>query len=171
MPDIRPVITEAQRSADPILAFFAYDHLPAALQSISAPFHDLAARLVGGLIPRNAERTVALRKILEAKDAAVRAGIGAVASGGSILDRLKTEQRELTARLEKLTEFLDGVDLVTQVGQPQLDLLHKQKLIMTEYAEILAIRIENIEHSFSVGQAREVGGHDEDRDGPVKFGD
>lgn len=54
------------------MQFFAYAHLPAHLQEISKPFGDLAAWIVESL-PRNLERTVALRKLLEAKDAAVRA--------------------------------------------------------------------------------------------------
>ena len=57
---------------EPILQFFAYAHLPAALGAVSAPFGELAERIVREL-PRNPERTVALRKLLEAKDAAVRA--------------------------------------------------------------------------------------------------
>ena len=55
-----------------LLQFFAYEHLPAHLQSISKPFGELANALVASL-PRNPERTVALRKLLEAKDCAVRA--------------------------------------------------------------------------------------------------
>lgn len=55
-----------------ILQFFAYAHLPAHLQAVSKPFGDLAQHVVETL-PRNPERTVALRKLLEAKDAAVRA--------------------------------------------------------------------------------------------------
>jgi hypothetical protein len=55
---------------------------------ISKPFHDLAHAIVlgdnvtesgnvtiGSALPRNPERTVALRKLLEAKDAAVRAAL------------------------------------------------------------------------------------------------
>lgn len=57
-----------------ILQFFSYAHLPEALRSVSRPFGDLAQRIVADL-PRNPERTVALRKLLEAKDAAVRAFI------------------------------------------------------------------------------------------------
>lgn len=57
-----------------ILQFFAYGHLPQELQAVSRPFGDLALTLVEEL-PRNPERTVALRKLLEAKDAAVRAKI------------------------------------------------------------------------------------------------
>jgi hypothetical protein len=57
---------------EPILQFFRYDHLPEKLQVVSKPFGDLASELVREL-PRNPERTVALRKLLEGKDAAVRA--------------------------------------------------------------------------------------------------
>jgi hypothetical protein len=57
---------------EPLLQFFAYDHLKSDLQSISKPFGDLA-RLIVETLPRNPERTVALRKLLEAKDCAVRA--------------------------------------------------------------------------------------------------
>ena len=55
-----------------ILQFFEYSHLPAPLGMVSKPFGELAHQLVDKL-PRNPERTVALRKLLEAKDAAVRA--------------------------------------------------------------------------------------------------
>lgn len=67
--------------------FFAYEHLPEKLQAISKPFCDLARAIVGyedGMpegtstqfpLPRNPERTVALRKLLDAKDAAVRAAL------------------------------------------------------------------------------------------------
>lgn len=69
-----------------ILQFFEYKHLPPNLQAVSMPFCNLAHAIVkgdncpesgtctfGGPLPRNPERTVALRKLLEAKDAAVRA--------------------------------------------------------------------------------------------------
>jgi hypothetical protein len=55
-----------------ILQFFNYSHLPSHLQEVSEPFHTLAHSIVEHL-PRNPERTVALRKLLESKDAAVRA--------------------------------------------------------------------------------------------------
>lgn len=71
---------------DRLLQFFEYAHLPPHLQMVSKPFHDLAHALVkgdnvpesgtvtlGGPLPANPERTVALRKLLEAKDCAVRA--------------------------------------------------------------------------------------------------
>lgn len=55
-----------------IAHFFEYDHLPPQLQSVSHWFHG-AASFVLARLPASAERTVALRKLLEAKDAAVRA--------------------------------------------------------------------------------------------------
>ncbi len=55
-----------------ILQFFVYEHLPEHLQEVSRPFGELAREIVDTL-PRNPERTVALRKLLESKDAAVRA--------------------------------------------------------------------------------------------------
>lgn len=59
-------------AADHIAQFFAYAHLPTHLQAVSRPFCELAERILTE-VPRNPERTVALRKLLEAKDAAVRA--------------------------------------------------------------------------------------------------
>lgn len=57
---------------DRMLQFFSYAHLPEHLQAVSAPFCELATQIVDTL-PMNPERTVALRKLLEAKDCAVRA--------------------------------------------------------------------------------------------------
>ena len=57
---------------EPILQFFAYAHLPPHLQAVSKPFGDLAQQMVDEL-PANPERTAGLRKLLEAKDCAVRA--------------------------------------------------------------------------------------------------
>lgn len=57
-----------------ILWFFRYDHLPKNLQEVSKPFGDLAFELIENL-PRNEELYQALRKLLEAKDCAVRASL------------------------------------------------------------------------------------------------
>lgn len=51
--------------------FFEYTHLPENLQEVSKPFCILAAELQD--LPDNSEKTTALRKLLEAKDCAVRA--------------------------------------------------------------------------------------------------
>jgi ferritin-like protein len=59
-----------------LLVYFDYEHLPAALATVSKPFHDLAHEIAETL-PDNPEKTVALRKLLEAKDCAVRAALPA----------------------------------------------------------------------------------------------
>ena len=55
-----------------ILKYFAYAHLPARLQEISRPFGELA-ELVVAQTESSTEQSACLRKLLEAKDAAVRA--------------------------------------------------------------------------------------------------
>lgn len=62
-------------SVEHVLKFFAYRHLPAHLQDVSAPFATLAEQVASA--SSSQETTVALRKLLEAKDAAVRAVIDA----------------------------------------------------------------------------------------------
>ena len=59
----------------PILKFFAYGHLPEPLQAVSRPFEELAQRMAETL-PAGPEVSAGLRKLLEAKDCAVRAGLG-----------------------------------------------------------------------------------------------
>jgi hypothetical protein len=66
--------TAAELRSDPLLRFFHYAHLPPVLQHLSSPFCKLARHLMD-TTNRNQERTVALRKLLEAKDAAVRAAL------------------------------------------------------------------------------------------------
>lgn len=56
---------------EPLLQFFAYTHLPEHLAAISKTFAHQALWITENL-PRNPERTVCLRKLLEAKDCAVR---------------------------------------------------------------------------------------------------
>ena len=57
-----------------LLRFFAYEHLPPKLQEVSKPFCELA-HLLAHTLPDPREGTVAVRKLLEAKDAAVRAAV------------------------------------------------------------------------------------------------
>jgi len=56
---------------DYLLQFFAYEHLKPEQQEASKPFAKLAEHIMS--LPSNAERTMALRKLVEAKDCAVRA--------------------------------------------------------------------------------------------------
>jgi hypothetical protein len=64
-------MAERHPGVQSLMQFFAYEHLPAHLQEASKPFGELANRIADG--PQNAETTAALRKLLEAKDCAVRA--------------------------------------------------------------------------------------------------
>lgn len=61
--DLHPATAE-------LLSFFEFEHLPPHLQAISRPFHDLAHLLVPQF--SGPELSAALRKLLEAKDCAVR---------------------------------------------------------------------------------------------------
>jgi hypothetical protein len=67
---VTPIVT-GNKSIDDVLRFFKYDHLPPDLQAVSIKFAKLAYEVAGG--PHSAETTVCLRKLMEAKDAAVRA--------------------------------------------------------------------------------------------------
>ncbi len=67
----RSLIMQEER----MLKWFSFDHLPEPLeplQEMCFPFRELA-RTLCQLIEPGPERTVALRKLLEARDAAVRA--------------------------------------------------------------------------------------------------
>jgi hypothetical protein len=61
------------QATEHVLKFFAFEHLPDRLQVISEPFAVLAKQVAERA--DNPETTVALRKLLEAKDAAVRAAL------------------------------------------------------------------------------------------------
>lgn len=131
--------TAEQIAQDPVLGFFSYAHLPEPLQTISSAFHTLAFFIVEAL-PRNAERTVALRKLLEAKDAGVRANIGVLpAANDTPYTRLVAELEQLGGRLEKLNAFIISPIFPT-IDFDQRKLLQHQALIMANYFEILEKR-------------------------------
>lgn len=56
-----------------VLRYFEYKHLPPELAKLSERFHDLAHELANREDLQGTELTVGLRKLLEAKDCAVRA--------------------------------------------------------------------------------------------------
>jgi hypothetical protein len=58
-----------------ILRYFEFAHLPPRLAEISEPFHDIAYSMANTL--QGPELTAGLRKLLEAKDAFVRAALPA----------------------------------------------------------------------------------------------
>lgn len=70
-----PILPKVAPAEEPIMRYFEYDHLPAYLQEVSQPFKTLADFMM--TLPRCAERTAGLRKLLEAKDCAVRAALEA----------------------------------------------------------------------------------------------
>lgn len=57
---------------EPLLRWFHFEHLPVGLKEVSEKFHDLAVDLCSEL-PNSVERSVGIRKLLEAKDCMVRA--------------------------------------------------------------------------------------------------
>lgn len=78
--DFNPVVvleevvarTDTTMSDNSIMQYFAYLHLPSYLQSISRPFA-LLAQEMDQVLQQGPEKTAGLRKLLEAKDCAVRA--------------------------------------------------------------------------------------------------
>ena len=70
-----PAETASPTETEHIMQFFEYAHLTSQpAREASQPFCELAKHILA-TTPRNPERTVALRKVLEAKDAGVRARI------------------------------------------------------------------------------------------------
>lgn len=63
---------ELARPEAELLRWFDSGHLPAVCREVSALFGDLARKLPT-ILPADAETTTAIRKLLEAKDCAVRA--------------------------------------------------------------------------------------------------
>ncbi len=57
-----------------MIIFFEYSHLPEKLQRISKPIGDLAVQMAD-ILPDSPEKTAGFRKLLEAKDCFVRAGL------------------------------------------------------------------------------------------------
>lgn len=66
------IAPEVPVANEKILKFFQYKHLPTVSQFAAQPFHQLAEWCHTNL-PPGAERSVALRKLLEAREAAIRA--------------------------------------------------------------------------------------------------
>jgi len=67
-------LTDRHPSTVAVARHFAFGHLPVHLQPVGKLFHDLAAKLLTEL-PDSTELTVSLRRLLEAKDSAVRAAV------------------------------------------------------------------------------------------------
>lgn len=59
---------------DALMRYFEFLHLPPKLQQVSRHFYTLAD-IVKNTVPDGPEKTACLRKLLESKDAAVRAAL------------------------------------------------------------------------------------------------
>lgn len=68
-------MSELHPATEEILKYFTYEHLPEHLQTVSKKFHHLAFHLAYHSGLEGPELTMALRKLLEAKDCAVRAAL------------------------------------------------------------------------------------------------
>lgn len=62
----------AEATREKLMQFFEFDHLPEDLQEVSKPFCLLARQIHDKVYPDNIERNMCIRKLLEAKDCAVR---------------------------------------------------------------------------------------------------
>jgi hypothetical protein len=70
------IFSETHPATLAVLRYFEFDHLPEGrLQDVSSAFYGLAHDLVDDLGLEGPEFTVCLRKLLEAKDCAVRAAL------------------------------------------------------------------------------------------------
>lgn len=79
LPEVRYVKQSLNPAVAHVLQFFEYAQLPPQLQPVSEQFQKLAYAIAIG--PQNPETTVALRKLLEAKECAVRAVVAERGAG------------------------------------------------------------------------------------------
>lgn len=77
----RPLRAALADRAYPILQYFTYNHLPPALQAIARPFTQLAYSMVNVHPSGHPETAAGLRKLMEAKDCAVRASLALACDG------------------------------------------------------------------------------------------
>ena len=72
-----PSLPEAAAAHHPsvqdVVQYLQSSHLPPELQAVAQPFEDAAAHVLTAVHQSSPELTVAMRKLLEGKDAAVRA--------------------------------------------------------------------------------------------------
>lgn len=146
--------TVAQIDTDPILQYFGYSHLPFPLQEISSAFCSLAAFLVDAT-PRSAERSAGLRKLLEAKDCAVRSSVGSGEVATNFRTRLVAEEKELANRLGNLYQFI-GSPTFNALPAIEQTALRDQHEIMRDYCNILRARISRLPTT-GQGETRVVG--------------
>ncbi|MEH6402523.1 MAG: hypothetical protein V7750_04070 [Sneathiella sp.] len=109
-----------------MLSFFDFRHLPESLQNVSKPFYKLAQSLVDEL-PSHPQKMVALQKLLEAKDSAVRI---AVAKTHAQRDHIKLLIAEGYGKGEKT----DAIFRTIKEKYPSTNITEE---IILEYIELL----------------------------------
>ncbi len=115
-----------------VLQFFRFSHLPEHLQEVSKPFGELAAELAV-ILPGSAEATVCLRKLLEAKDCAVRARLAEVPNAEELLEALNAEVLSKYRAEEETKEFnereaLRAEGYLEKNGRLYHDCVHRVRL-------------------------------------------
>lgn len=114
--------------SSPILQYFAYAHLPERLQAVSAAIANIAEGMELSL-PDGPEKSAGLRKLLEAKDCFVRAGLGQAVEvrlpSAALIERIAYLERENAARLAREmsvqapTGGTDGTNIESGRREPQ----------------------------------------------------
>lgn len=79
-----------------LMQFFAYKHLPEDLQHLSQYFADLAL-VLNDRLPDNSEKTTMLRRLLEAKDCAIRAHL--FKPTAAEIEEMKKKYEEVVAKM------------------------------------------------------------------------
>ena len=131
--------------ASTTIKYFAFAHLPAHLQTVSAPIGELAQKLEA-VLPDGAEKSAGMRKLLEAKDCFVRAALDIPkgATNASAMpphqQRVVDERTELDDKLAKLAGFTNTVQFSTLPAAEQ-SRMRTQAVAMRVYSEILQERI------------------------------
>jgi hypothetical protein len=93
-----------------ILIHFDYSHLGPARQAVSKPFHDMA-HTIEREIADGPEKTVGLRKLLEAKDCIVRASIELTrAEEAAIQEGIQASKEGCTSVLDFADPEWEGLD-------------------------------------------------------------
>lgn len=114
----QPAPVDPPAEMPPIMRWFDASHLTnPRLQAVVAEFAQLAQYVVDYL-PRSAEQSVALRKLLEAKDAAVRAALEAMPDRGLQKPAADAVRQVLGVREIRVGEVCCGGSPMPEAGEP-----------------------------------------------------
>lgn len=108
---------------NPILKYFECAHLPERLQDVSKPFNVLAHHMNLLIVLNSAEKSAFFRKLLEAKDCAVRAALDPQPE----VEQWSEARIEELPKIEKLREELQAIQKECDLAQD-----HFAKIISTQ---------------------------------------